>query len=71
MLEIKKHSCSGVLHREDYSDTGLNQYKVFISQPVTTLGIWDPSVSLSLSQCELLSTEATSWANFSKQEQLV
>lgn len=38
----KKHSCFAVLHREDYSDTALNQYKAFISQPVTTLGNWDP-----------------------------
>lgn len=36
---------------------GLSQEKVFSSWPATTLGIQDGSVSLSLSQDELLSTK--------------
>jgi hypothetical protein len=36
--------------------TWIKLTKVFISRPVTTLGVQEPSVALSLSQDELLST---------------
>lgn len=54
-------SCCVVSSREDYSDMGLSQEKVFVIWPGTTLGVWDssvdPSVVLSLLQGELLSKQ--------------
>ena len=43
-----------IFTREDCSDMSINQQKVFISQPMTTLCVWDPRVALNLSQGELL-----------------
>ena len=51
----------GVSPREDCSEMGLSQKKVFISQPATTLGVQDSSLTLSLSRGELLSTKTTPW----------
>lgn len=49
-----------VYTREDGSDLGVSQQKVFISPLATTLGILDPSVALSLSQGQLLGTKPCS-----------
>lgn len=46
----------GVFASRNCWNMGLSQLKVFISQLVTTLGVWDLGVALSLSQSELLST---------------
>ena len=54
--------CCGVFTREDCSDMGLNQHKVFISWLVATLGVQDPSVSPSLSQGKPLSTKTVFWS---------
>lgn len=50
----------GVDTKEDGSDLGLSQQKVFISQLATTLGVLDPNVALSLSQGQLLGTKPCS-----------
>lgn len=42
---------------------GFKPIEIFISQPVTMLGVWDPGVALSLSQDELLRTKAISWVD--------
>lgn len=47
-----------VFTREDPSDVGTSKYKVFISQPATTLGVQDLDAVLSLSQGGLLSTKS-------------
>lgn len=62
---LMKHAvkCCRVSIREDYQDMGLNKYKIFISQQVATLGVWDPTVGSSLFQGELLSTASTSWVD--------
>lgn len=54
--------------REVYSDKSLIQWKVFISQLATMLGVWDPrdqdpSEAPSLSQDELLSIKNIFWNN--------
>jgi hypothetical protein len=57
-----KCGCCGVFTREDCLDMDLSQWKVFISQLATTLGVWDPSVTLSLSRGEILNI-ALSWVD--------
>ena len=49
--------------REDCSDMSLSQWKVCVTWSVITLGIWDPSGSLSISQDELRRTKPTSWVD--------
>jgi hypothetical protein len=49
--------CREASTREECLDMGLSQCKVFISWPATTLGIWDPSVAMSLSRDEILSAK--------------
>lgn len=53
----------GLFTREDCSDLGLSQQKIFINQPTTTLGVQDPRIVLSLSPDEPLSTETMSWVD--------
>ena len=55
--------CCGASAREDCLDMGFSQWKVSLSQLVTTLGVWDPSVALNLAQGELLSPKTMSWAD--------
>lgn len=50
----------GAVTREDFSDMGLSQEKIFISQLATALGVQDPSVAPHLSQDELLNTKVMS-----------
>lgn len=42
---------------------GIYQEKVFISHPVTTLGVQDPCVVSSLSRGEVLSAKFASWVD--------
>lgn len=51
----------GPLNRKDCSDMGISQKNLFVSQAVTTLGIWEPRVARSLSQGEPLNTKPTFW----------
>lgn len=52
-----------VCTREDCLDMSSSQQKGFISWLVATLSLQDPSVALSLSQGELLSTKPISWVD--------
>ena len=69
-LRAGAQQCCEVPIREGHSDMGSSQQKVFIRQPENILDVQDPSIALSLSQGEHLSTKATSWVDTPQQEQL-
>lgn len=60
LSSLSPNSC-WVSTRENYSDTGLSQQKVFISQLPATWDVWDASTVTSLPQDELLSTKNKFW----------
>jgi hypothetical protein len=55
--------CWGIFTRKDCSDMSLSQWKVFISEPATTLHAQDPSIASSLSQDQVLSTKTMLWVD--------